>query len=79
MRPVYVATLTQDETGYWTGVVTVRPQLAAISDGPTLDEMRVRMRQAVAALIEADEGSFDLDVRFGAQLSPGDSSGRSRI
>lgn len=63
MRPVYVATLTQDETGYWTGVGTVRPQL----------------RQTVAALIEADEGSFDLDVRFGAQLSPGDSSGRSRI
>lgn len=79
MRPIHVANLAQDETGYWTGVVTVRPQLVAISDGPTLGEMRVRMRQAVAALIEVDEGSFDLDVRFGAQLSPGDSGGRSRI
>lgn len=79
MRPIHVANLTQDERGYWTGVVTVRPQLVAISDGPTLGEMRVRMRRAVAALLEVEEGSFDLDFRLASQLSPGDSGGRSRI
>lgn len=64
MKPIYVVEATQDEAGYWTGVVTISPESFAISDGPTPGALRVRMRQAVALLLDADEASFDLD--FGA-------------
>jgi predicted RNase H-like HicB family nuclease len=63
-RKVYTARFELDEDGYWSVLAEVAPRKSAISDGQTLPKARRRIRQAIALLLEVDEGSFDIQDEF---------------
>ena len=62
----YTARYERDEDGYWSVVAQVAPRRVAISDGQNLPKARRRIRQSIAALLDAPEDSFDVidDVRL---------------
>lgn len=64
MKKTYTATFERDEDGYWAVVAQVAPRQSAISDGQTLAKARRRIRQAIAALLDAPEDSFDVEERL---------------
>jgi predicted RNase H-like HicB family nuclease len=64
MKKTYVARLSRDEDGYWSGVVAIDAEQSAISDGQTMGKVRKRMRQAVALLLDVTEDAFELDFQL---------------
>lgn len=50
----------RDEDGHWTAVAKLGPKDSAISDGPTLERARQRVRQAIALHLETAEDAFEI-------------------
>jgi predicted RNase H-like HicB family nuclease len=59
MAPIR-AVFSRDEDGYWSVVAKVNPKTIAVSDGQTLPKARRRIREALALLLEVEEGSLDI-------------------
>ncbi len=57
----YTARLSQDENGSWLGVVDLHNGHCAMSDGHSLAEARIRVRQALSVMLKQRGGSFMLE------------------
>lgn len=66
----YTAEIERDEDGIWCGIVHLGKKETAVSDGPTLERARKRLREAVAILTETDESDvfIELDVKLPAHV-----------
>ena len=60
MARSFVARYERDENNYWSVVADLGGKRTAISDGQTLPKARRRIRQAIALLLDASEGSFEV-------------------
>jgi hypothetical protein len=58
----YTAILERDDGGVWCGRVRLDRRNVAVSDGPTIERTRERLREAVAALLDIDESLIDLEL-----------------
>lgn len=60
----YTAKMEQDEDGVWCGVVDLGKHKSAISDGPTLERARERIREAVSLMedVAEEQVQIELDV-----------------
>lgn len=75
----YTARLSQDENGTWVGVVDLHNGHSAMSDGHSLDEARLRVRQALSVMLKQRGGSFMLEyvIESAAPSADGRNGGAS--
>lgn len=59
-RPTYHATATWDGKGYAVRIHDLPPNMAGATQGRNLDDAEFMARDAIAALLDVPEDSFDL-------------------